>query len=244
MISVEIVFSSKFSKGAVEVWDELFRQKISSSRELQVVDCFTGKSILVSEVASNLRKQSAESFTLEFRGGSIGFSVLGGLNMSRLDVINLSGSISEAETWVSVFCDDKNFLQARLYDAEYDRWQNAKDLLTYESAGISHAHLPKISNGLPFPLDRDVVDISSNPGRWALKHGYIEAVGSTMWLSGELVKKLDVNLLELESDGSFYVVSTNGCVKVMACDRCFTSGVGTEANLQNMLREYIFGVVG
>lgn len=240
MISVEIVFSNEHSKCAINVWNQLFEQKIFSLKELQMVDGFTGKKITVSEVSNHLQKQRVNSFNLEFRSGSVSFSVLGGLDISRLDIINLSSSIADAESWVSIFLRGGSFLQARLYDAEYDRWQNIKDLLVYESAGVPHSHLPKISNGLPFPLGRDVVDVSSNSGRWVLKQGYIEAVGSTVWVSNELVRKLNMNLPQLEANG-FFLASIDGCVKVVAWDRCFTSGVGAEAGIQNSLRKYIFG---
>ncbi len=55
------------------------------------------------------------------------------------------------------------FVQAWVYDIEYDFWQNAKDPLEYEAAGRSSANLPKISNGLPPPLSQLEIDTSQNP---------------------------------------------------------------------------------
>src|SRR5690606_3246620 len=69
-----------------------------------------------------------------------------------------------------------------IYDVEYDYWQNAKDPLQYEAVGRDYSHLPMRSNGLPPPVERMEIDTSENPGRWIFREGYIEAVGSVMWL--------------------------------------------------------------
>lgn len=73
------------------------------------------------------------------------------------------------------------FVQACLVNSDYSFWQNAADSLQYQVAGRSMAGLPMISNGLPAPLQKQVVDTSGNPGRRSLKSGYVEMVGHVMW---------------------------------------------------------------
>jgi hypothetical protein len=75
----------------------------------------------------------------------------------------------------------EGFVQACLVNSDYSFWQNAADPLQYQVAGRSMAGLPMISNGLPAPLQKLVVDTSGNPGRRSLKGGYVEMVGHVMW---------------------------------------------------------------
>jgi hypothetical protein len=77
---------------------------------------------------------------------------------------------------------DKAFRNARLFDEEYDFWQNAEDPLQYEVRGRSYKGLPMRPNGLPPPVEQLVIDTSRNPGRRVLRDGFIEAVGCPMWL--------------------------------------------------------------
>ncbi|WP_404478523.1 hypothetical protein [Novosphingobium sp. BL-52-GroH] len=93
-----------------------------------------------------------------------------------------SGAARSWDVWVEPFLSEPSFVEAWVSDAEYDYWQNASDPLEFEAAGKSVDQLPLVSNGLPAPLDQMIVDTSSNPGRWIMRDGYIEAVGSTMWL--------------------------------------------------------------
>lgn len=92
------------------------------------------------------------------------------------------GSSRSWDAWVSPFLGDTRFVQAWITDAEYDFWQNASQILEYEAVGKPFRHLPLISNGLPPPLQGQNIDTSSNPGRTIIRQGYIEAVGSKMWL--------------------------------------------------------------
>ena len=86
------------------------------------------------------------------------------------------------DAWVMECAGPMNIVMGRTYDDEYDYWQNAKDPALYSTAGRSIEGLPLRSNGFPEPLERLEIDTSRNPGRPVLRGGYIECVGSTMWL--------------------------------------------------------------
>ena len=86
------------------------------------------------------------------------------------------------DVWAAEFTGNPNFVMAWAADCEYDYWQNAEDPLQYEVARMPYAHLPTKSNGLPYPLEKAIVDTSANVGRKRFRNGYIEAVGAVMWL--------------------------------------------------------------
>lgn len=77
--------------------------------------------------------------------------------------------------------DFPGFVQAFLVDKRFERLQNMQDPLEFEAEGISIDGLKLISNGLPHPLERQIIDTSSNPGRYKLCAGHVEAVASAMW---------------------------------------------------------------
>lgn len=87
------------------------------------------------------------------------------------------------ENWLDPFLRSEAFIQAWVSDVEFDHWQNAKDLSFFTDRKDKLAAVEIISNNLPPPLTKDIVDISNNPGRRVLKQGYVECVGLSMWLS-------------------------------------------------------------
>ncbi|RUO76539.1 hypothetical protein CWI84_11710, partial [Idiomarina tyrosinivorans] len=141
------------------------------------------------------------------------------------------------ENWVIPFLQMPAFVQAWISNKDYEYWQNAADLLQYEAVGRDHSQLPKRSNGLPPPLEQIEVDTSNNPGRFELKTGYIEAVGSTMWLSKDLLSDLGADVLSLREKNICKVEDLGRVLKIEAQEHCFQSSVGEEAELQNQLRE-------
>ena len=94
-----------------------------------------------------------------------------------------SGSIRSDWGWVIGFSELPGFLGARVADYDYEYWQNADSVVEYESSGRSYDLAMLISNGLPYPLEEKVIDVSVNPGRRMFKSGYVEAIGYEMWLS-------------------------------------------------------------
>lgn len=144
------------------------------------------------------------------------------------------------DEWVIDLFNDA-FVSAWVADADYQFWQNAEDLLQYRSGGRSWKHLRTKSNGLPPPLERTIVDISHNPGRWALRVGFIEAVGALMWFGDRFwqvsgVSKGDV----LAAPGLECTETTQGLLRVRAAEQCFTTDQGDAGNVQRRLRALLF----
>lgn len=72
-------------------------------------------------------------------------------------------------------------------DYEFNYWQNAERLCFYEMHGMPHQHLPKKSNGLSYPLEEDIVDISLNLGRDIEYPGMLFAIAPVMWVNKSFI---------------------------------------------------------
>ncbi|OCR25647.1 hypothetical protein AFK24_07940 [Pseudomonas syringae] len=239
MVEIEVVFSERLRDCASVVWGSLI-QPLKKINESAVIDGFTGKRILLADVSDYLIKNKCRSFFIELANGSVEFSYVADKAFYRLDIKHLANSIEVAQSLIEALIDESGFVQARIYDAEYDRWQNAESLTLFEVECVEHAHLPKKSNGLPFPLTQEIVDISKNPGRWVLRNGYIEAVGAFMWVSKSLLQVVGVDEKTLMDVDCFAVEDLGGGLKIAAYDQCFTSAVGEQAERQVLLRKFLF----
>ena len=146
------------------------------------------------------------------------------------------------DTWAAQFIGNRNFVMAWVADADYEFWQNAEDPLQYVTKGKEYNHLPKRSNGLPFPLERTVIDISSNPGRRLLRDGYYEVVGAVMWL-GETFWQLVGTERERVKNADWIHVSNPipSVTKIEVSAECFSTSVGVNGELQNRVRSLLFG---
>lgn len=69
-------------------------------------------------------------------------------------------------------------ISARVFDVEFEYWQNAQDPLEYRAKGRSLRGL-RIARDPVF--GDQLIDISQNPGRRLLRNGYVEAIGPIMW---------------------------------------------------------------
>lgn len=145
------------------------------------------------------------------------------------------------DDWVANFLPAKEFVQAWTSNVDYDRWQNATDPLQYEAAGRSYDDLPMKSNELPPPLEQMEIDISANPARHILRPGYVEAIGSTMWLGPLFWEHVGSDRKDiLLSDSRFTVQSfPAGIIKLIVSDSCFRDY--STKDIQSSLREILFG---
>lgn len=97
------------------------------------------------------------------------------------------------------------------------------------------------SNGLPFPLEQQIIDTSQNPGRRILRDGFVEAVGSVMWLGEQFwpltgaskQTVLAAEWLECEQ-------LANGVLRIQVADAPFRTAEGASGALQDRLRSLLF----
>jgi len=152
----------------------------------------------------------------------------------------MAGVISDWDEISSAFCQLNGFVQGWMSDVEYNYWQNAKDLMLYELDGKDFSHLPLKSNGLPPPLEESEVDISQNPGRSILKEGYVESVGSVMWLSDLFWERVKSTRDSLAGEAQWLSIEDfcEGVVKIQVKGQEFISERTAEA--QNNLRSALY----
>lgn len=225
---------------AEEAWSLLQESHPSLLNGDRQVD-FYGDIHLAGSMPSAIKQKGKPHFVVEFEEGELDYMPVGGSDLQLAIVERCVGGTDDAWTWTEPFAHSETFRCARLYDHGYEYWQNTHDPLQYESVGRSYAGLPMKSNGLPFPLEQQIIDTSQNPGRRVLRDGYVEAVGSVMWLGEQFwpltgARKqavLAANWLQCEQ-------LPNGVLRVQAADAPFTTAEGASGELQDRLRSLLF----
>ena len=203
-----------------------------------------GVKVDVKTLEKKILKKKSWPSGLVSGGFQLRFGVLPAMGYCFLVIEELEGcSDTKLEEEIGPILTVEGFIQAWVSDVEYDFWQNATDPLEYECVGRPLSGLPMKSNGLPPPLDQMEIDISGNPGRNVLKQGYIEAIGSTMWLGNLFWERAGVDRFAsislLESEG-FKVCECGKFFKVVASDKVFSDGSTLEK--QRALRRILFRV--
>ena len=97
-----------------------------------------------------------------------------------------------------------------------------------------------MSNELPKPLNKTVIDVSANPGRRVLKTGYVEMVGPQMWFGPQFWTLVGVGRRrELIAASAYRVTEIDSAITaVLVPDTKFVDA--SSANLQNDLRKRLF----
>lgn len=122
------------------------------------------------------------------------------------------------DTWVIDLASELGFVNARLYDPEYDRWQNETDPDVFKSAGRK-VNKKQLVPDPPFTQLR--IDISQNPGRREGRKGYSESLGHVMWLSPEFLLRTKCDLERLRNAG-INVVPINDLSKIELSESPFS----------------------
>lgn len=203
-----------------------------------------GVKIDIKALEKKILKKKSWPSGLVSGGFELRFGLLPALGYCFLVLEESEGnSNTKLEEEIGPILSVEGFIQAWVSDLEYDFWQNATDPLEYECVGRPLSGLPMKSNGLPPPLDQMEIDTSGNPGRNVLRQGYIEAIGSTMWLGNLFWERVGVDRFAsislLESQG-FKVYDCGEFFKVVTSDEVFSDGSTLEK--QCALRRILFGL--
>ena len=201
-----------------------------------------GKQISSDLYLKKIEKQGKWSRSVEAGGMSFRFGHVVALKHSFISIeeVTVGSSVSWAN-WVEPFLAVDGFVQAWLSDADYDYWQNARDPLQYQAVGRSYSNLPMKSNGLPSPLEQVEIDTSSNPGRWSLQSGHVEAIGATMWLGMPFWEIVGENRKDalLSADGFAVRSVGHDVIQIIASEQCFCDE--STKDKQNRLRAVLYG---
>ncbi|MET3382415.1 MULTISPECIES: hypothetical protein [Variovorax] len=223
---------------------EVFRIIAAKLRELKIPDRFTTASGLSDsrQVEAEIASTGKWSHTLKTESLAFRFGHVSSMEHSFVLIEELTNGAAATswDDWVQPFLGFGEFVQAWISDVEYDFWQNASDPLQYQAAERTYSHLKLISNNLPPPLEQKIIDISKNPGRWSLRQGYVEAIGSTMWLGDAFWERVGEdrrNRVKASKSLNFSLLE-NGIVRLQAAKDCFNDE--ESKRLQEELRAILY----
>lgn len=204
-----------------------------------------GRQVDIDELVQKSDKGYRTSFNIEGQGFQFHLSSVGNSNLDLFAVMAEAPTGISWDEWANAFIAVPNFVMGWTVDVEYDHWQNAKDPLEYTAVHRPYSHLPMTSNGLPPPLEQQIIDTSHNPGRRLFREGYVEAVGAIMWLGAPFWSSVGSNKLQVEAT-SWLDVShpTPSVTRIQSSDRCFTRDEGEGRTVQTNLRRLLFPAQG
>ncbi len=239
-LSLEVVLELQ-KVPALAIWDRLYSSHRSYLDGIGEVD-FGGKFCRARDVAKRIERSDRPHFSVVWSDDQrLEYGHITNCDLSLVRIVGCVRPEENAEEWLAPFLGLEEFRQARLLDEEYDFWQNAADPLQYETRGRSYEGLPMKSNGLPPPLEQMIIDTSRNPGRRIIRRGFIEAVGSLMWLGGAFwqITGADQKILcsqkWLRCDAWL-----EGVIRIRAAETPFTTSDGSVGELQEQLRKLLY----
>jgi hypothetical protein len=75
-------------------------------------------------------------------------------------------------------------------DLEFNYWENLEVIALYELHNKSHSHLPKKSNGNPYPIEQTIIDISNNVCRNIQFLGMLFSLSPRIWFNQEFIQRV------------------------------------------------------
>jgi len=201
----------------------------------------SGKPTSLASASSRFERLRENTFHLEGHDFKFDLSLVRNSSLEFLAIQSTASSRIRFDDWVAPFTIDSSFVMAWVSDVEYAHWQNAFDPLQYSAAGRPFDHLPMKSNGLPYPLEQKIIDTSSNPGRRILRNGYIETIGSTMWLGQPFWSLTHADRDSVEGLSWLHVSHpAPEVIRIQTADECFTTAEGQSGEMQRALRAVLF----
>lgn len=241
-MSAQLIYKSISFKTALEAWKPIAKSLVFNEYG-DVLNSFTGKKLLVSSVESFLRTCRTASFNFRLGEGGISYTQTfsKGVRYDQYLFLDLYKSQQEAEGDIKALFLDPNFLEARLFDKDFDRLQNETEIYFYEKKGVPLDSLKMRSNGFPPPLEKTIVDVSSNPCRTEYGDNVVGFIGSTMWFGSsfwEISKSSQDEVKNL--DWITFHASENYC-KVQLADRLIQKEQDIDKYKVQQFRECLYG---
>jgi hypothetical protein len=183
---------------------------------------------------------SSPSCRIKGGGMEMNFISMSDPNLDIVTIVDSEGPL-DWQKWEVELIRGSNLIAGWILDSEYDYWQNAEDPMSYEAADRPYEGLPMKSNGLPHPVERQVIDTSCNPGRWRHRDRYIEAVASTMWLGECFWEGTGADRKRVATARWLRVSELDDSImRIQAADVCFTTAEGDSGKLQGKLRDLLY----
>jgi len=237
--SLEIAFGLN-AISALCVWDVVFDQLIKRSVSSETIVDLYGRRVTLDKMHAGIRKANRGHFGIDLDSLSIHYGPIANKEHALL-IIKDSTEFTDPkwDRWANAFLSYDDFMQAWVVNNEYDHWQNAHDPIQYTVKGRSYAGLPMKSNDLPPPLEQMIIDTSNNPGRRIIRMGYVEAIGSPMWLGRLFWERTGANKKSvMDAFAKDAQLLENDVVRIQVSDKPFTENA--DPALQNRLRHLLY----
>lgn len=236
---------------SASIWTVFSLEAELYSRDL--LDCFArrfmlqnqckvesyGESRLFGDVMKRIGGKIVCPFEIETSQAKINCQIMQNF---RLQQVVVSGAdITQSDLVDFSFSGREGFVMSWIAATDYDYWQNAQDPRIFHAAGLDWSKLARVSNGLPPPLEMEVIDTSSNPGRRTMRLGYVEAVGSVMHVSNDFscLTGFDVQDAPLFPTIEVERMLPN-VIRIKAADTLFTCPDGASGVQQMKLRQFLY----
>jgi hypothetical protein len=198
-----------------------------------------GRPMKLSAAVRQIEDVGENNFRLERRDSEFDLSPIRNFEMDMFEITQNTNSPVSWDKWAERFIGSPDFVMAWVVDSDYDYWQNAQDPLEYIAGEKPYGHLPTRSNGLPYPLQKSVIDTSANPGRSDLNRGYVEAIGAVMWLGEAFWRRTSGEKGQLEEFPWLVSSPQPEVTRVQAAEQCFVSE-STHLDRQLALRSVLY----
>jgi len=223
-----------------DAWEVIYRYLLELGFATSTIAKLYNKKIRLDQVNNDILEFSRDHFLVELPEVAVRYGPVTAWNHLLISIESRSEHKEFGwELLVEAFFRKATFIQAWVTDIEYNFWQNAHDPLQYKSHGKSYEDLPMKSNGLPPPLEQINIDTSDNPGRRVIKQGYVEAIGSCIWLGDEfwLRTGIEKKVVALEFPNESEQLNENVLLLRFA-DQPFTDA--TDVEIQNKIRNVLY----
>ena len=237
--SLSIIFSLD-AISAVDVWEILFQELTRRGITKKTLVGSFGKKLVLDKLHKGIKNANRGNFGIEIDRLSIDYAPVANYEHALLKIKDVTESVSYGwDQWADTMIFNAGFIQAWVVNNEYNYWQNAHDPIQYKAKGRLYAGLSMKSNNLPPPLEQMIIDTSNNPGRRTIRMGYVEVVGSPMWLGREFWKRTGSDELRvIRAFPNHSKLIGDDVLRIQVSDKPFTED--SDVNLQNRLREVLY----
>ena len=240
---LDIIYGIK-TVSVLDAWSIILGYIISIGYPIDADAKIYEKKIKLNKIYDFLKKNGKTHFRITIGNLSVGYCAVTAWKHVLIDVeskecpskLNWNGLIER-------FLDKETFIQAWISDMEYVFWQNAADPMEYMQHNVSYDNLPMKSNGLPPPLEKRVIDTSKNPARRIIRMGYVEAIGSVMWLGDsfwEITGRSKMDVVGAYIGKSEFIRDDVLKISLYHEHGLFTSS--SDVFVQNNMRKIIYGM--
>lgn len=235
---LRIIYQYK-SIECVDIWIALCSILKQESLLSERYDIDEIESQTINKIEKTLRKET--NFGIKDQLFSFSFGAVGNARLQQLIITQEKVMELNWDIWIEKLSNYGIFIYAWKFDGNYSYWQSERQIDSFQICNVPYEHLPMKPSGDPLPFAQIVIDTSKNPGRNVFRTGYVEAVGSTMWLSNEFFSLTGANKEKLISSDWLKISEIKpGIIKIKAQEECFTQSESKEAELQNRMRDLLY----